>query len=165
MIWLGIMLIVLAVALFVAEMFLPTSGMLGAVAALCAIGAIFCFFKTAWWLGELSVLAVVIITPLALYLALKIYPRTPVGKAVILPLTDAAAAAPFADEAATLKALEGKQGRALTLLRPAGAIEIDGQRIDALSDSVVIEPGTPIIVANVIGLKVIVKPLSSSERS
>jgi len=165
MIWLGIFLIVLAIALFVAELFLPTSGMLGGVAALCAIAAIVCFFKTAWWLGEVSVLALIIITPLALYLALKIYPRTPVGKAVILPITDAAAAAPFANEAASLKSLEGKQGRALTLLRPAGSVEIDGQRIDALSDNEVIEPGTAVTVAHVVGLKVIVKPVTSSERS
>jgi len=51
---------------------------------------------------------------------------------------------------------------ALTLLRPAGSIEIDGARIDAVSESEMLEAGTRVEVIKVIGLKVIVKATPST---
>lgn len=51
----------------------------------------------------------------------------------------------------------GKTGRAVTGLRPSGTIEIDGQRLDAISQGEFIPKGTNIKVVKVEGSKIIVR--------
>ncbi|WP_238442367.1 NfeD family protein [Desulfofalx alkaliphila] len=58
-----------------------------------------------------------------------------------------------------LKDLLGKEGKALTKLRPAGAAEIDGQRIDVVTEGSFVEQGTPLVVTKVEGMRVIVRPV------
>lgn len=53
--------------------------------------------------------------------------------------------------------LEGKTGTAMTPLRPAGVVLIDGERIDAVSEGGFIEPGTRVRVSRAEGLRVVVK--------
>lgn len=53
----------------------------------------------------------------------------------------------------------GKEGIAISLLRPAGIIEIEGNRIDAVSEGAFIEKGAKIKVIKVEGLKVIVRKI------
>lgn len=45
----------------------------------------------------------------------------------------------------------GRQGRASSVLRPAGIAEINGKRVDVVSDGELIEPGTRIEVIQVDG--------------
>ena len=51
----------------------------------------------------------------------------------------------------------GKTGVAISELRPSGIIEIDGERLDALSEGVFIPKGTTIKVVRVEGSKIIVR--------
>jgi membrane-bound ClpP family serine protease len=51
----------------------------------------------------------------------------------------------------------GKKGTALTPLRPSGAAEIDGHRLDVVTEGEFISPGSPVIVIKVEGTRVIVK--------
>ena len=48
-------------------------------------------------------------------------------------------------------------GRAVTMLRPAGSVEIGGRRYDCLSEAEVIDAGSAVEVVKVSGLKVFVK--------
>jgi membrane-bound serine protease (ClpP class) len=57
--------------------------------------------------------------------------------------------------------LLGKEGLALTTLRPAGTAEIDAQRVDVVTDSEYIEKGAKIKVIKVEGIKVVVKEIQS----
>lgn len=54
----------------------------------------------------------------------------------------------------------GRQGRASSVLRPAGIAEIDGERVDVVSDGELIEPGTRIEVMHVDGNRIVVRRLS-----
>lgn len=56
-----------------------------------------------------------------------------------------------------LEELLGKEGIALTTLRPAGTAEIGDQRVDVVTDSQYVEKGTKIKVIKVEGIKVVVK--------
>lgn len=58
-----------------------------------------------------------------------------------------------------LQELLHKRGRAVTKLRPSGMVEIDGKRIDVVSEGAYIEPGTEVIVIAVEGIRVVVKPV------
>lgn len=55
------------------------------------------------------------------------------------------------------KSLLGKTGKALTVLRPAGIAEIDGKKYDVIADNEYIEPGKPVKVIRVEGIKVVVQ--------
>ena len=50
----------------------------------------------------------------------------------------------------------GDSGVALTFLRPAGKVEIRGERLDAVSEAEFIEKGTPVIVSGIEGNRIIV---------
>jgi membrane-bound serine protease (ClpP class) len=56
--------------------------------------------------------------------------------------------------------LLGKKGVSLTALRPAGVIEVEGERFDALSEGMYVPAEAPIIVTKVEGSKIIVAKLS-----
>ncbi|RME93081.1 MAG: hypothetical protein D6766_08830 [Verrucomicrobia bacterium] len=55
--------------------------------------------------------------------------------------------------------LLGREGVALTPLRPSGMAEIDGRRVDVVTEGGLIEPGTRVKVVAVEGLRVVVRPL------
>lgn len=57
--------------------------------------------------------------------------------------------------------LMGKVGRALTILRPAGTVEIEGRRIDVVSQGDFIAPGTQVEVINVRGSRVEVRAVKT----
>ncbi len=54
--------------------------------------------------------------------------------------------------------LTGKEGIAITSLRPSGAAEIEGKRVDVVSDGSYIPAGEKLVVERVEGVRVIVKP-------
>lgn len=53
--------------------------------------------------------------------------------------------------------LLGAEGIAVTTLRPAGTAEINGKRVDVVTDSEYIEHGKPIVVTAVEGMRVVVR--------
>lgn len=57
------------------------------------------------------------------------------------------------------KLLVGKEGIALTTLRPAGTAEIDGEKVDVVADSEYIRHGTKIKVIKTEGARVVVMPV------
>jgi membrane-bound serine protease (ClpP class) len=59
--------------------------------------------------------------------------------------------------------LPGRSGVALSPLRPAGIAEVDGVRVDVVSDGDFIDAGTPIEVTRVQGNRVIVQRRSSTQ--
>ena len=57
----------------------------------------------------------------------------------------------------------GRTGTALSPLRPAGIAEIDGVRVDVVSDGDFIEAGTPLLVTRVDGNRIVVRRSPSRE--
>jgi membrane-bound serine protease (ClpP class) len=53
--------------------------------------------------------------------------------------------------------LLGAEGVAVTTLRPAGTAEINGKRVDVVTDSEFIEHGKPVIVVAVEGMRIVVR--------
>lgn len=58
--------------------------------------------------------------------------------------------------------LVGKEGVALTALRPAGAAQFGKERVDVVTEGELIEPGTPVRVMGVEGLRVVVRAIPGS---
>lgn len=148
LIW-GLALLLLALILLVVEFFIPSGGVLGLTAAAVAIAGVVClFFVSPMW-GGIGTLIVLTAGPAALYMGLKFWPHTPMGKRIIgVPSDDEAAAVAAAQEQERqrLAALLGKRGRVLTDLRPVGTVEIEGVRYDALSEVGLVRAGAAVKV-------------------
>ena len=72
----------------------------------------------------------------------------------------------YASAPAGDKSWLGKGGTAVSPLRPAGIAEIEGERVDVVSDGEFIEPGEPITVTRVDGNRIVVRRHRvSTERS
>ena len=64
----------------------------------------------------------------------------------------------------TQKSLVGAKGVALTTLRPSGTAEINGKKVDVVTESEYLERGSKIEVIGVEGIKVLVKEIRSDEK-
>ena len=63
-------------------------------------------------------------------------------------------------QAQNLSELSGKKGIAVSTLRPAGIAQIEGQRVDVMSEGGYIEAGAKVLVTLVEGPRVVVKEIN-----
>lgn len=98
-------------------------------------------------------LVIAIVASIAL---LRYLPKTRMGRHLVLE-TDLDAKSGFTSEPQSDHALVGKLGVAMSMLRPAGIADIEGQRIDVVSDGEYIQAGEPIRVDHVDGNRVVVR--------
>jgi membrane-bound serine protease (ClpP class) len=99
----------------------------------------------------------------------KVLPRIPGLRAMFLP--PPAAGVALAGGSAVLvdpqhTALLGRTGRALTVLRPAGAMELDGQRLDVVTAGEFVDAGAAVRILEVQGNRIVVEKVDTrgSER-
>ncbi|MFM9957129.1 MAG: NfeD family protein [Phycisphaerales bacterium] len=156
----GFGLLAAAVLLFVVELFIPSGGLLGVVAAVAAIAACVAFWRAGTWWGVSATLFVLTATPIAFNFAIKIMPHTPMGRALILGEGEDEVqrrAIETMREAEATKAIIGATGVAVTPLRPVGMAEIEGQRIEVLAEGGPIDAGTKVRISGVIDNQVRVR--------
>ena len=160
-----ILLLILGLLLVAAEVFFPSMGILAILASVSVGSAVvLAFIHVGVNAGIIFLLAILVLVPMTLLLAFKILPSTPFGKRLIL-------AGPTFDETSGtavtkgLESLVGKEGTALSPLRPAGVASIDGKRVDVVTRGVMIEKGSPVRVARIEGNRVIVEALPGERSS
>lgn len=153
MITLYAVLIVAGILMLGAEIYLP-GGILGVAGAICLVGAIAVGFQIDPTFGWLSAALVVVGTGVGVWLWIRLFPRTGVGRRLTLSADGREFKAPPAE----LKSLVGREGVTQTDLRPAGIAQIDGRRVDVVADGAWIEAGRPIRVLAVEGVRVVVGP-------
>lgn len=111
-------------------------------------------------LGALGRVAVSILLALAGGVALlRLLPRLPLGRRLVLD-TEMRAESGYASPPASDRLSLGQAGIALSPLRPAGLAEIQGARIDVVSDGSYIEAGAAIEVTRVDGNRIVVRARS-----
>jgi membrane-bound serine protease (ClpP class) len=164
----GFILLGAAIVLGVLELFVPSGGLIAALAGVCVIGSITAFFMYDRMGGFVALSLYVILTPILLWALFKYWITSPLARNMILGGSDFAINAeedPFAaserarqERLAELRALIGAEGTAVTPMRPIGVIKIEGRRIDAMAESGSIDAGTPIIVVDVYDNQIKVRP-------
>ncbi len=160
----AILLMVLGCALVVLEVFIPTGGLISILSGVAFIGSIVIASWESPTTGPLTGLTfagiTVIVVPVLIATAFKYWPRTPMGRAFLgEPLTDA-----DVQLKDPRRALLGRVGIARSKMLPSGAVEIDGQVIDAITQGVPIEPGTYVVITEVRANRVVVRPASKDQR-
>lgn len=146
----GLGLLAASLLLVVIELFVPSGGMISLISVTCALAGVYCLFRhsTTWGLAGLG--AMLILGPLTLSFALKVWPNTPIGRRM---MGDRPEEEVEAEQLAAIKdrerlaSLVGAEGIVRTDLRPLGVIEIDGRRYDAISEVSFIRVGTRVRVS------------------
>jgi membrane-bound ClpP family serine protease len=155
--WAAILLVV-GLSLAMLEIFVPSGGVLGFLSVTSIIAALFVAFRHGPWSGLGFLGLALFAVPSGLVVALQLWPKTPMGKRILLPLPRSEDVLPNDDRRRDLKMLVGRIGRAKSLMLPSGAVEIDGKTVDALSEGMAIEAGQWVKVIEVRGTRVVVRP-------
>ena len=147
-----VLLLVVGLILVIVEVFLP-SGLFGIAGALCLITAIAMAYSeyggaTGSWLSG----GVILATLAGLVLWIKFFPKTATGRRMMLAQTSGNVA-PEHD----FEALLHKRGVARSLLRPSGIADIEGHRVDVVSEGGMIPPDIAVQVVAVDGTKIVVR--------
>lgn len=145
--------------LMVAELFIPSGGVLSVLSiAALAVGVALTFFKSTT-IGWYTLVGVFIALPVVGGMLFKLWPKTPLGKRFILeaPQDDASVAVMAAHE--ELEDLRGKFGQAISVLRPAGMVDFEGRRVDSITEGMMIQPGQWVRCIDVRAGKVVVRPV------
>jgi len=165
-IW-ALLLLVVGILLLIAEVFVPSGGLISIAAAAALIGAVTCAWF-AWWPGSPTffwsfITAMILLLPAVLTAALYIWPSTSIGKRAILQEPLPEEVAPFVELQARFSGLVGKVGETVTALNPAGMARIGDERVHCQSEGVILDAGTPVRVLAVTGNRVIVRKVSAEE--
>jgi membrane-bound ClpP family serine protease len=158
-----------ALGLLLVEILVPSGGLLGVLCGVAGIGSIVAFFQYDPKAGVAALVAYAIATPVLLVLFFKLWLNSPLARRMVLggekdlaPSDEDDAAR--ATEQARAKRLEqtrqliGADGITETALRPVGFVKINGQRLDAMAESGIIEANTPVVVTDVYDNQIKVRP-------
>ena len=159
MIWwllLAVFLYVVCAMLIVAEVFIPSGGLLSVCALATLVGGVAIFFRYSAAAGWIGVVVAVVMVPVLLVGAYRILPRTRFGNRVILarPVRERGDAISDSPELAKLK---GQSGTVLTPLRPVGMCDFAGRRIECVAESGYVEKGLKVKVVRVEGTQLTVR--------
>lgn len=151
-----------AVAFMVAEVFLPSMGLLGAACVAALAGSVWCAFRSGPVAGWGFTAAAVVGMPSLLVALLRVLPRTRLGRRYLLhgpegPLEGTASGA------GRHLGLVGREGRTATDLRPAGIAVFGRERVDVVSEGLPVGKGQDVVVDRVEGNRVVVRPVRRAE--
>ncbi len=159
---LGYLLVALGLILMAAELLLPTGGILFVIGIGGLIVGVAMTFSYDATRGLILLVALFVLLPIAVPVLLHLWPRTPVGRRLVLrgPMDDddAIAKMPVNLE---LEGLRGHYGKTLSALRPAGLTDFDGERVDTLSEGSFIEAGRWVRCIDVRASRVIVREVEA----
>jgi membrane-bound serine protease (ClpP class) len=161
----AILLLVLGLGLAVMEVFFPSAGILGFLAASAILAAIIMGFQqgplTGFGILGLAVFGI----PTILVLAFRYWPRTAMGRRILLTAPSSEDVLPDDPDRRHLRSLIGQIGRTKCTMLPAGAIIIDGRTVDAISEGMAIEAGQAVRVVQVRANRVVVRPIDEETPS
>ncbi len=146
---LAIIMFAVGLVLIFAEILLP-GVVMGILGFLAVAGSIVLGFRQSNTLGVALLLVGIPMVPVFAVLWYKVLSKK---FSVSGTLKEALSAA------TGLAELVGKEGVAITNLRPAGAAEIEGKRVDVVTDGEMVVKGTRVKVVTVEGNRVVVRPV------
>lgn len=162
----AVVLIGMAVALFITELFVPSGGILGAFALLCLIGGVVMLFWIDDTIGLIGAIVSLLAIPFAFMGALWVWPSTPIGRALTLGGSEDPEESAYDGQDRPMNHTHhagipvGTVGKTLTGLRPVGTCLLNGKRRECLSESGVIEPGVEVKVVSADGMQIKVRPIN-----
>lgn len=149
-------LFVIGLLLLAAEMFVPGFGIIGGAGLIMVVIGI---VLTAETVLEAVVMVVILLllVALAVFFVLRSAKKGKLSKKLVL-WSSARRENGFTSNTDN-SAMVGKEGVAITILRPAGTGEFDGQRLDVVTEGAFLEQGSRILIIRTEGRRIIVRPV------
>jgi membrane-bound serine protease (ClpP class) len=158
------LLVAAAMALVLLEILMTSFGLLATLTVIALGCAIWLAWTISATFAVILSIAVILLMPPYVVLLVRMLPKTPMGKKLFLADVPDSTAAGL-PETAKYQSLAGQTGVAETLLRPAGAVRIAGERIQAMAESGTIEKGATVRVVAVGEQNVIVRRVDAAAAS
>ncbi len=154
--WTIILLFITGITFIFIEIFVP-GGIFGLCGSLAILGSIFLCFRYYPSIAFYVLLLELVFAGIAIILALKFLPKTKFGKYVILSKKESKNEGFVSHD--NLEDMKGKQGIALTLLRPAGKAEINGKKFDVVTEGGYVQKNGKVKVVMIKGKEVVVRKI------
>jgi len=156
-----IILLLIGLALVVAEVFFVSMGLLSLMAGVCILAADLLAFQQGQAEGWTLVVLEIVLVPLLVWGAFRILPRLSFGRRMLLggPVTEPGGGFD------SLEHLVGREGRALTDLRPAGTALIGDERVTVVAVGGLIPKDSDVVVSAVVGPEVRVRALHGPDEA
>lgn len=168
--WYGmtaILLVLIGLGLIIAEVFLPSGGLIAIFTACVFVAAITCA-AFAWWRYPLIFWAfvggILLAIPATIVTAFQILPMTVMGRRVMLQPPETADVTPFQEQLARLEKLVGRLGKTIYPLNPGGMVLVENQRFECVSESGLMLPaGATIKITGLRGTRLVVRTATQDE--
>jgi len=148
---------IFGILVVVAEIFIPSLGVLMAIALGLLFYSLYLAFTTISTFAGMVFLGMdLLVVPLLLILGMKMLAVSPLSLNSRLSSKEG-----VVSQAVRPKEYMNKQGRATSDLRPSGIALIEGERLDVVTDGDYIEADTPVIVTRVTGNQIIVEKIAN----
>ncbi len=169
--WIDVLLVITGIILLVAEIFLiPGFGFAGVGGILCLLAGVYLsltrvtFPEYTWDFMRLrdagvTLMVACLIFMVFIVLTWKLFPKTPLARALILADAQVAAAGYVVQTEADMNAAVGRRGVAITMLRPAGRGRFGKDTYDLMTRGEFIEKGKPIEIIQAEGNRYVVKKI------
>ncbi len=165
--WLIWSLVLFAAGMIVAviEVVVPSAGILALAALACLVGSLMCAYQMSGWAAALLAGIEAVCVPIAIVIAFKVLPKTSIGRQMFLAPPIGAAGASGAPASASggtdpgFGSLLGKEGLAVTMLRPSGTAELDRRRVSVVTSGEAIAEGSRVRVVEVEGNRIVVEAI------
>lgn len=146
---------VLGIALVIVEMFTPGLTAPGAVGFLLIIVGVI-LTAGSFIEGLILILVVIAILSIALFFVLRSASKGMLSKSPLIKKETEREYLSVDD----MKFFVGKEGEALTILRPAGTCDFSGVRLDVVTEGSFVKKGTKVKVIRVEGRRIVVTPIA-----
>ncbi len=156
--WLSVGLLLVGLIAVIVELFVPAGGLVG----LLGLGSIIGGVVTAYQdhgvvMGSIMLASALVLVPVFIILYFKIFPRTFMGKRLILHGSQERESGYTSYTASRYADLVGKEGSAVTVLRPSGSVVIEGRKYSVVTGGEYLDVGSRVRVLTVEGSRIIVK--------
>lgn len=152
------LLLAFGLVIMLIEMFVPSGGVLAVISVVAVAASVVMAFRSSSEAGVGFMALSILGTPAVLAIGFKIWPRTPLGRRILLDVPNGDDVLPDPALRKQLKLLVGQIGTAKTLMLPGGPVLVDGEIYDALSEGVAVQPGERVKVIEVRGTRIVVRP-------
>lgn len=159
----AIVLVTIGLFVVVLELFIPSAGMLGVLAAVLLISGVIVGFLESAVAGTFLLLAVALILPILFALMIKVWPNTPIGRRIMVEAPKSTDVLPISEHLDEMKLLVGKIAVAKTKMLPSGIVEIDDKPFDAVCEGFAIEVGDRVKVVAVRSNRIYVQPYNPDD--
>lgn len=139
-------LFVLAILIFFVDLFIPTGGVLIGVTGVLALGAIVLAFMHSVSTGLWMIIGTFLAIPLMFWAFIELWPKTPVGKRLIVSPEKADDFVWSDAKNADPKTLIGAVGIVVDELLPSGFVKIHNRKYEAITETGPIDSGKPVKV-------------------